>query len=158
MPIAKNMDELNKLLSKELEVAIREVSDEALADMYNETGRFYMGRKPKKYKRTGALGNTPKVTVPKQIRTSKYETEISFDAYLDKSHKYLTGDKPYMEQVLMLANYGIPWQTKKYFVGGVAYGGKFAAPTVGKKGFWERAEKRIEKDLYKVMKRYFKTI
>lgn len=149
MPVANNMDELRNMLTKELEIAMREVSDAALADMYDETGKFYTGRQPVKggYKRTGALGNTPRVTTPKQLRTSRYTTEVSFDAYLDLSHDYTTGDRPGMEQVLLLASYGIPWQTSS---------GAVARSTVGKRGFWQRAENKIENDLYKVMRRHFR--
>jgi hypothetical protein len=147
MPVANNMDELRNMLTKELEIAMREVSDAALGDMYAETGKFYSGRQPKEYVRTGALGNTPRVTTPKQLRTSRYTTEVSFDAYLDLSHDYTTGDRPGMEQVLLLASYGIPWQTAS---------GAAARSTVGKRGFWQRAENKIENDLYKVMRRHFR--
>lgn len=156
MPVASNMDELRSMLTKELEIAMREVSDAALADMYDETGKFYTGRQPKEYVRTGALGNTPRVTMPKKIRSSRYETELSFDAYLDLNHNYETGDQPNMEQVLLLASYGIPWQTKVYYVGDRKYGGVPARPTVGKRGFWQRAEKRMERDLERIMKRRFR--
>lgn len=156
MPVASNMDELRSMLAKELEITMREVSDAALADMYDETGKFYTGKQPKVYVRTGALGNTPRVTNPKQIRSSRYETEISFDAYLDLTHQYSTGDEPSMEQVLLLASYGIPWQTKVYYVGDRKYGGVPAKPTVGKSGFWQRAEVKMEKDLERIMRRRFR--
>ena len=147
MPIANNMDELREMLTRELEIAMREASDSALSDMYDETGKFYTGRQPKKYIRTGALGNTPRVTTPKQVRTSRYTTEVSFDAYLDLSHDYTTGDRPGMEQVLLLASYGIPWQTES---------GATAKSTVGKSGFWQRAEVKMEKDLSKAMRKHFR--
>ena len=47
-----------------------------------------------------------------------------------------------MDKVLDLANYGIPWAS-------------YVNPTVGKKGFWERAEKKIEKDLEDTMGKFF---
>lgn len=94
------------------------------------------------YQRTGALGNTPKTS-----DLMDGGDVISFEAYLDTGHRYSTGARPSMLQVLKLANDGIPFTTSS---------GRLAKPTVGRSGFWEDAEKRVEKDLYNTMKRYFK--
>ena len=140
------MEELKVIMLKEADKAMRVTSKKALADMYEGTGWFYTGKKPKKYKRTGALGDTPRTTANKKTITSRDTAEVSFDAYLDLKHDYTTGDKPSMEQVLELANYGKPWTTAS---------GAEAKDTVGKKGFWERAEKKIEKDLEDTMGKFF---
>lgn len=142
---ANSMEELRAIMLKEADKAMRVASEKALADMYDETGKFYTGRKPKKYKRTGALGDTPRTTANKKVITSRNTAEVSFEAYLDQKHDYTTGDKPSMEQVLDLANYGKPWTTK---------GGADAKPTVGKKGFWERAEKKMEKHFNQTMRKF----
>ena len=72
--------------------------------------------------------------------------EAAFDAYLDQSYVYPTGDNPSMGQVLDLANYGKPWITKS---------GTPARHTLGKKGFWDRAEKKMEKTLDDTMSQFF---
>lgn len=143
---ANSMDKLNGMLIKELGKAMNITSEKVLADMYDETGKFYTKGKPKRYVRTGALGDTPKTTSP---TASSFGNggEVSFDAYLDTNHQYTTGDNPNMQQVLELANYGIPWTTK---------GGADAKPTLGKRGFWERAEKKMEKSFNRTLKKFFK--
>ena len=101
------------------------------------------------------MGDTTKITA----HTTSIKNrggEVTFDAYLDQTHEYTTGDEPTMDKVLELANYGTPWITKTYSVNGRTVGGNPAKPTVGKKGFWERAEKKIEKDLKKTMRAFFK--
>lgn len=138
---ANNMKQLNAMMMKELRKAMNVVSDKALADMYEETGDFYTQGEPKMYERTGALGDTPKTT---SITT--VGNEASFEAYLDTKHNYTTGSNPNMEDVLKLANYGTPFTTKN--------GGK-AKATLGKKGFWERSEKKIEKTLDDTMSKFF---
>lgn len=137
---AKNMKELEQMLLKEMRKAMNIASEKMLADMYEETGDFYTKKKPKIYERTGALGDTPRTTTPTVV-----ENSISFEAYLDKSHKYTTGKNPTMKDVLNLANYGI----KSSSVGNLR-------PALGKKGFWEESKKKIEKTLDTTMKRFFK--
>ena len=93
------------------------------------------------YVRTGALGNTPKVTA-----LSKTGKSVSFDIYLDDSGGYTTGDNPSMAQVLQLADRGIPWITES---------GATAKATVGRGGFWERSEKSFQKTLDSVIASFF---
>lgn len=142
MPVARNMQQLEAMLQKELSAAMNEVATEAMVDMQKATKYFYDGGSPIWYSRTGALGNTPKVT---PIR--KYGNLISFKAYLDLGHTYNTGDQPNMLQVLNLANYGQPWITS---------GGNPARPTVGSMGFWERAEEDMKKSLNNTLRRHFR--
>lgn len=52
---ANSMSELNAMLIKELGKAMNVTSEKTLADMYDETGKFYTKGKPVMYKRTGAL-------------------------------------------------------------------------------------------------------
>lgn len=137
-----NMRQLEQMLLKEAQKAMTVASDKILADMYDETGKFYTKGSPKMYQRTGALGDTPRTTA---ISTSG--KTVSFDAYLDTSHGYTTGSNPSMLQVLNLANYGTPFTTKN---------GYPAKPTLGQKGFWERAEKKMQKTLDRTMSKFFK--
>ena len=108
-------------------------------DMQEETWDFYSGGSPEVYQRTGHLGNTPEVSPIESTLGS-----IEFTAYLNQDYTYGTGDNPSMTQVLDLANSGIPWTTKR--------GGQ-ARPTVGKSGFWERAQDRMDKSWNSIMKK-----
>lgn len=138
---AKNMKELEQMLLKEMRKAMNVASERMLADMHDETGGFYTQGNPKMYQRTGALGDTPKTTA-----VSSSGNVVSFKAYLDTSGGYTTGDNPSMAQVLDLANYGKPWTTKS---------GSPARATLGKKGFWERAEKKMQRTLDRTMRQFF---
>lgn len=141
---ANNMNQLNNMLMKELRKAMNIASEKMLADMYGETGKFYTKGKPKSYERTGALGDTPRTTALKT-----FGNIVSFEAYLDLNHQYTTGSYPSMEQVLNLANSGIPFTSKN---------GYPARPTLGKKGFWEASEKKMERTLNQTMRKFFKKI
>ena len=138
------MNQLNNMLMKELRKAMNVASDKMLADMYGETGKFYTKGKPKSYERPGALGDTPRTTALKT-----FGNIVSFEAYLDLNHQYTTGSYPNMEQVLNLANSGIPFTSKN---------GYPARPTLGKKGFWEVSEKKMERTLNQTMRKFFKKI
>ena len=142
---ASNMTQLNNMLMRELRKAMDIASNEILADMYEETGKFYTQGNPK-YERTGALGDTPETT-PLASSVSANGGQVSFDARLNTSHQYTTGSKPNMEEVLLLANSGIPFTTKN---------GYPAKPTVGKKGFWEASEKKMQKTLDDTLNKFFK--
>lgn len=138
----KNAKELNALLQKELDKAMNIVATEALADLYEETASFYTGTEPKQYERTGALGDTPRVTPVTSTTNSSH-----FDAYLDTDHQYTTGKTPNMKDVLKLANYG---ETKS----SVGY----LRPTRGKRGFWEAAEEKIKHTYDKVLSKFFEKL
>ena len=137
--IAKNMAEIEKMLMKEMRKSMNVASEKILADMYEETEGFYSGKEPKMYERTGALGDTPRVTSINQSGN-----ELEFTAYLDKNYKYTTGKSPTMEDILNLANDGIVNSSVGYL-----------RNTVGKKGFWERAEKKMERSFNNTMRKFF---
>lgn len=139
--VASNMSQLENMLISHMQKAMGVASERIKADVMEETYNFYSGSSPKMYVRTGALGSTPEVTG----LTSKGKS-VSFDAYLDDSHRYDTGDNPSMAQVLQLADRGIPWVTSS---------GATARPTVGNSGFWERSEKKMQKTLDDVMRLFF---
>lgn len=139
--VATNMSQLEKMLMSRMQKAMSVASKKIEADVMEETWNFYTGGSPTMYVRTGALGNTPKVT-----GLTSGGKSVSFDVYLDDSGGYSTGDNPSMAQVLQLADRGIPWTTSS---------GATARPTVGKGGFWERSEKKFQKTLNEVMKSFF---
>ncbi|MCD7810267.1 MAG: hypothetical protein LUG91_00180 [Ruminococcus sp.] len=139
---AKNMKELEDMMLKEMRKAMNVASEKMLEDMYKETEGYYTSGNPKKYVRTGALGDTPRTT-----SVSSAGDTVSFKAYLDTNYKYTTGDNPNMEQVLNLANYGKAWKTKS---------GAMARPTVGNKGFWEKSEERMRITFDNTMRKFFK--
>ena len=93
--IASNMNDLERMLRKETRKAMDVASAKSLGDMYEETEDYYSQGRPAIYERTGALGDTPKIT-----RTTSSGDEVSFDAYLDQNYVYSTGDNPSMGQVL----------------------------------------------------------
>ena len=129
--VATNMSELNRMLMNQLQAAMSEASSLMLADMRKETAAFYSQGSPKMYKRTGTLGSTPKVSP-----LSVGGTQISFDAYLDKSRGYRTGTFS-MSDVLTNAE-------------------AHTAGILGKPKFWANSEKRMEKTFEKTMKRFFR--
>ena len=53
---ANNMNQLNSMLLNKLKQAMKETSNKAEEDMFEETGDFYSQGEPSMYKRTGALG------------------------------------------------------------------------------------------------------
>jgi len=139
--MANGANIIRQMIMKDMRKAMNVVSEKALADLYEETGGFYTGGDPKVYERTGALGDTPKTTAI----TSSGKT-LSFDAYLDQTYQYSTGDNPSMTQVLALANDGTAWVTAS---------GATAKPTVGRGGFWDRAEEKIGKDFESTFSQFF---
>ena len=152
MPQARNMKQLNDMLMRSLKNAMKATSKKAEADMYDATGWFYGGGDPRYeptvYERTGALGDTPRVT---ENNVNQYANggEVSFTAYLDNTHVYTTGDNPDMQKVLELANDGTQWITAN---------GKKARLAVGRREFWERAEKNMEKDFEETLSKTFKPV
>ena len=139
---AKNMNELNSILIKEMRKSMKVVSEKILGDMYDKTYGFYTKGDPKVYQRTGALGDTPKVTAP--IVTAN---TVFFNAYLDTSHEYTTGKNPTMLDILNLANYG---ETNSSV--GVL------RPTLGNKHFWEASVDKMSEHLDVTMGKFFDRI
>lgn len=138
---ANNIDQLRQQILASMGKAMAEAQQLVMKDMEIELQSFYSKGKPVMYQRTGALAET--------ARTSKITTSgnrVSFDAYLDQSGHYTTGSNPSMGDVLRLANYGKAFSTAN---------GYSARPTLGKGGFWERAEERMQESLNRALSRYF---
>lgn len=139
---AKNMSELETMLKKEIEKAMRVTSEKVLEDMYDETGKFYTGEQPTMYVRTGALGDTPRTTA-----ISTLGNTISFEAYLDTNHVYDTGKKPTMLDILNLTKSVPERHSSVGYLGGNVR---------GRTGFWERSLERMERDFDETLRKFFK--
>lgn len=137
--VATNMKQLENMLKKHTRKALTVASSRIEADMYDATGWFYTKGKPKKYKRTGALGDTPRITA-----ISVKGDTLTFNAYLDQTHQYTTGKWPTMASVLDVANDHSLASTYNL------------NPPLGRQHFWERAEKNIEKTFNKTMRSFFR--
>ena len=125
MAMASSDAELERLIQRDIERALKISERKALEDMFEAVGRFYASGDPKKYQRTGALMNTPKT---RNINNN------SFEAYLDDSGHYTTGKRPSMGQVLELTNEG---------------------SAVGASGYWSIATKKIQADFEIAMSQFF---
>ena len=143
MPVAHNMDELERMLQKELFEAMNVVAGKILETMEDATEDFYSGGEPKQYERTGELGKTPHITKIKQ-----HGNKISFDAYLNSTHQYTTGKNPNMLQVLLLTN---DMMTKQPNIGNLRR-------AVGLPHFWDRALAIMEKEYDDILSNFFTKI
>ena len=138
--IARNMNELHRMLQKELLKAMNITAGRILEDMQNATEDFYSGGEPKMYERTGALGETPKIT-----RIKQEDNKISFGAYLKQNHQYTTGKNPNMLQVLLLTN---DMATNQPHIGRLR-------KAVGSPHFWDRALQQMQKTYDDVLSNFF---
>ena len=143
MPTARNMRQLNAMLTNQLRKAMKETKEAVLADMQEATDRFYAGGQPIRYERTGALGETPDTT-PVVMTFNENGGSGSFEAYLDTSHQYTTGKRPSMKTVLNLAN---DWTSPPP--------PHHLRETAGEPEFWESAEKEMEKSFHTIIKENF---
>lgn len=137
MPTAKNMQELEEMLKKEMKTAMEKVSKQALADMQYETNDFYKGTTPTMYKRTDNLKNSPRVTDVKENGNA-----VSFTAHLATGGDYTSGKNPSVIDVFNMA------EDHNNNPADLRY-------ALGKQGFWKRSEQKIEKDLEQEMKNIF---
>lgn len=137
----KNLKQLKSVAMREVRKSMAEASKKALEDMNEEAKGFYTGKQPTMYKRTGALGDTPKTT-PLSVSGN----EISFKAYLDEEHQYTTGKNPTMEDVLNLTK-AVPDHNSS--VG-------YLRSVRGKIRFWERAKEKMERDFNETLRKTFK--
>lgn len=136
MRVAHNDDELAQLIMKDIQSAVQLTEKYAIADMGMAISHFYAGGYPKMYIRTYQLAKTPK-TSGVRVLSNKH---VQFDAYLDDSGGYTTGKHPSMAQVLDLTDKGSSPGLR---------------PAVGSTGYWDMANKYIEKHFDDCMKQYF---
>lgn len=144
MPTVKNISQLHSLLLRRVESAMDSVQREVLKGMYTETYGFYTSREPKVYQRTGALGDSPRVTTV-TVKRRLHGGKVSFEAYLDTNYTYTSGRHPNMLDVLNVAE---NYKNNNSSVG-------YLRPPVGKQGFWRRSQKRIDKAINKQLGKFF---
>ncbi len=125
-----NISEIKKDLQKKLQNTIDEVAYRSENIMHDEIERFYTGETPVYYQRTGTLGTTPQIT--DKYCTSK---EAGVTASLNQNIFYNTGGFS-GAQVINAAEHG-------------------QAGIVGRSGFWERSEVRIEDMVDNVISKNF---
>lgn len=140
---ARNIAELEREIKKRMRSAMAVASVKMKTDMQEETWGFYSGTTPKMYERTGTLGDSPETTPITQSGNETY-----FKAYLDTTGSYTSGANPTKMEVFKLANYGEKFLTSRN-------PDVYARDTKGKKGFWERAEVKMESTFKSIMKSYF---
>ena len=119
------------MLMDRLETAMEEVADKSLDEMQKTTNAFYSGD-PKKYERTGALRDTPRVSDVQRGGDS-----VSVEARLDTSGSYSTGSNPSMGTVLN-------WALTK------------DAGLVGGPLEWDNAKQNMEQVLESTVRKHFK--
>lgn len=132
MATFSNMAALKKAIQKEAKAAMRDAQKKMYTKTQQEVQDFYSQGSPYVYKRTGALGNTPQTTPIQESGDT-----ISYEIYLDQSHKYDTGrDLRSMSATLPAAEAG-------------DYG------ILGKPGFWQRSEGEFQDILDSAMAQHF---
>lgn len=142
MAVANNMDELEKMLYKQMKNAAQKTRTKSNKIMDEELAGFYSGTQPKMYERTETMRHTNKVTDIDESGNS-----VSFVAYLDDQHVYETGKKPTMNDVLHLANEG---KTNSSV-------GKLRK-AVGNPGFWDKSKEKIKEAFYAEMGKKFQKL
>lgn len=141
MPAARSMAELEQMLRKELQVAMNEVQVQSLADMLTETHNFYSSGHPKIYQRTGQLGNSPRVT-----GITGGGNTLSFRAYLQLG-SYHVPNPAFTSRGY--ASYFSPLQV----MNAAEY---HFAHVLGRPGFWNRSQLKMERNLNRAMSSHFK--
>ena len=140
--VAKNMSQLEQMLRARLRNAMNVASQKMLAETMQETYSFYTMGNPKIYVRTGALGDSPKVTA-----LSVSGNTMSFDVYLDKELGYRVPNTAFTSR-----GYA------SYFSGAevLQAAENHTAHILGKPGFWRRSESKFQKILNSSIKSFFK--
>lgn len=136
-----NMKQLESVLMKRMESSMKEIYEKVQTNMNEETSGFYTGNTPSIYKRTFALKKTPKTT-PFSVSKS----EISFSAYLDERHRYKSGAKPTMTDILNLTKATPEHNSSVGYLRSVR----------GKIGFWERSIDKMSRDFNETLRKTFK--
>lgn len=136
--------EIESRLTKRLQGAMNIVNLHAENIMRQELASFYAGGTPRRYVRTGQLGNSAKVT---PLATSG--TTISFKAYLDKGSVYYHVPNPLFD-FDGTGRYSHYTTDEVFDAAEAGHSG-----IVGRPGFWGRSERRIEQDFYSVIGSFF---
>lgn len=135
-----NMAELEQMIRHEMQKAMQVVQAKAEADMFEETGNFYTSGNPRLYQRTGNLGSSPRTS-----GLSGGGNTVSFDAYLEPGD-YTSANARL--QSMGFSSYFSPLQVLTAAEHGTSH-------ILGRPGFWQRSEQKIEQDLNDIMSQFF---
>lgn len=149
--IVNSREELVRALADEMKKAMNELNVTSKNIVESELKAYYAGTSPKMYKRTGMLESSGEVT-----NVSGDRAEMSFIARMKKDYTYpsitytypdgghTTSKSPSMEDVLNLTNDGITSSS----VGRLH-------PAIGRGGYWDRIEEKIEESQNTIMGNHF---
>lgn len=129
--VASNMAQLEQMLMNQMKKAMNVAAEQMKADVHEQVSSFYTQGSPRVYVRTGALGDTPRVTP-----TTDSGKSISYEVYLDQSHNYSTGT----------------WDMATVMANAESGGGGI----LGKPGFWQRSQSSFQQTLDMVMGSFFR--
>lgn len=130
---ANSMEELEKQIMDKMRTAMLVVRTKAEMAEKEELQSFYSTGNPSIYVRTGKLGNSDRIS-----GLSGGGKRLSFDAWLDQSYGYDMPNEAFTSR-------GLPsyFSTPEVLI--AAENG--SSGVLGRPGFWQRTEKRIESDL-----------
>lgn len=143
--VVRSIKALREAVENDMRKAMKEAERKSLDAMREAIVDFYDYAQPIVYERTYRLLNTPRVEM---IETN------GFKAYLDDDYTYPSvthtingvsyhSKEPTMADILELTNY----DNRNSSVG-------YLHPTVGKKGYWEEAEKKMVKIVDKAIMKH----
>lgn len=113
--VVKSFAQLEAECQRKMERAMNEAESKTFLDALDNLSDFYSGGTPSYYKRTGALGNSPKTT-----GVTGGGNHLHAEIYLDPMYEYNTG------------TYTAAKVMAEAEVGG--------SGIVGKSGFWQKTE------------------
>ena len=137
------LDPLRTEIQNAAESAMNEAESKGYLATLRNLSDFYSKGKPKMYKRTGKLGNTPETTGVLGSG-NHYEANI----YLNTQYTY----EPDETLVYSKATYSRATQSASWVATQAEVGG---AGILGKPGFWAASEKDIENAFYDALKKRF---
>lgn len=127
------MSDLRNAFQAEFIAAMQEANSKIDNVLKQEVSSFYTQGSPKIYVRTGALGNSPKVT---PVNSNGNQAE--FKAYLDQSYSY-----PMPNQDFIQRGYASYFTTQEVLENAENH----TAHILGKPGFWARSESQFQQIL-----------
>lgn len=143
--MARSWAELEREIKQRMKSAMMVVQLRAETIMQEELFGFYAGGSPKRYQRTGQLGNSWRTT-----GVSDGGDTVSFKAYLDVGSTSYHVPNPLFD----FTGDGTFSHFTSQEVFDAAEGGY--AHVVGRPGFWARSKQRFDQELNNVMAQYFK--
>lgn len=121
---------------------MEDTAEDAKQDLRAASDYFYEAGPGLRYHRTETIKKVEAVSKVKRTQDG-----VAIEAGYNENASYLSGSRPTVGEVLLLADQGVPFTTKN---------GADARPTVGNKGFWQKAQDSMKDSLRKEMKKHFK--